>query len=114
MIGSPFDDVPTSLDEGLVFVEGQGFNPGDGCVRDGNDETAGARSPRPGRQAEKMVVALSVAGGREGNSPKGTSADGVGGVGVFQELNVGTELEAELIEIGSGSAGDKGRGAECL
>jgi hypothetical protein len=114
VIGPPFDDEPTGLDEGLFVVEGQGFNPGDGGVRDGNDEPAVARNPRPGRQTEKMVVALSVAGGREGNSPQGTSSYGVGGVGVFEELNVGTKLEAELIVIGSGGPGDKGGGAEGL
>ena len=74
LIMSPFNNEAGGLDEGLALFFGKGLNPGDGSVshRDLGPVMTGNFVACGQRQEE--VIALCVAGGREGNGAEGAGA----------------------------------------
>ena len=114
LAGAPLNDQSALLNEGLAFMQCNGFDAGNSRVRDrklnpfvpGDTGTSG--------EGHKVVVALCVTGWAEGNGAHGPGAGSVGGFAVFKDLGVGPELNAHIVVVGLADAGDNGCGAHRL
>jgi hypothetical protein len=112
VVGAAFNNEAAGLDEGLAFFESDGFDASDSGVGHGEDNPLVAGNASAARKGQKIVVTGRVAGGVESNSADGTRLGRVGGVVIFEHLNVGAELKFEFVEVGGRDPGNKGRGAE--
>ena len=112
MIGTPLDHEAVLLDEGLIVFNAEGFNPGNGCVGHRERCPLVARDASSSREGHKIIVALGVASGVEGNGAHGPCLGGVGRVVVFEHLDVGAELKFHVIIVGVRAARDERLRAE--
>jgi hypothetical protein len=114
VVGAAFNDEAAGLNEWLTILEGEGFDAGDGGVGHGEFDPLVAGDAGTTRERQEIVVTGRVAGRVKSNGPDGTRLGRVGGVVVFEHLNIGAEFKFEFVKIRGGNPGDEGRGAESV
>jgi hypothetical protein len=96
----------------LTIANGKSFHTGDGGVRDGKFCPPVTRHSGAGGKRKKIVSALGVAGGIEGNGTQGTSLGRVSRFVVIKNLDVCTELDSHGVIVRAALAGNDGGRAE--
>ena len=92
LVGAPFDDEPAGLNEGLLVLNGQRLDAGDGSISHGKDLPLVARNAGAGCQRHEKKVALSVPSGFKSNRAKRTCFGHVGRSVVLEDLHVRAEF----------------------
>jgi len=112
VIGAPFNDESSGLEERLTIVEGKGVDPGNGGVGDGKFGPTMAGDTSTGGKREEIKRSMGTAGGTDGDRTHGACVWGVGRVMVVKNLGVCAKFDAHGVIIRARLSRDKGGWAE--
>ena len=114
MIGTPFNNEAPLLNEWLVILESEGVNPSDGGLGHGQLRPGVSGDTGAGREGHKVIIALCVSRGTEGDGSERASTRGVGRGIIFENLDVRSKFESHGVKIGLRSARNEGIGTHVV